>query len=370
MTAAKGLGEAFGTWRRWWREEWEFLRLRRRLRRELPWPEAGQEFCIHELLARVSEQRGRRVRAVPVAPEHGRRGGPATSRGGKEQLVLYGELVVKPTEDQIRYDEETKGVQRWAIILHELLHLLLGHASEQRREWFPDLDPAFVERQLARTTYDHPHDRLAERGATWALTLALDGRAVGGRAWQRMRRWRPRVAVEAARRWLAHYRAYRGLRPLWRALVQAMPDVALHPPGGPLAELLAACNPGYRVSRMVVEICDAQRLLLPWMDSQVPGRVREAARCVGGLPGVQADAVVDAAMLVLALQARQRDATAAMQPVRLACAADVDVHHELSRLQGVAEASKGLIVRTFLAEDVTGRGAAPRRARAALTRSR
>jgi hypothetical protein len=361
MTGVNGLGVASDRGRRWWREEWEFWRLRRRLRRELPWPQAGQEFSIHEFLARISDQRGRRIRAVPVTPERGRSGDSATGPEGKAQLVLYGELVVKPTEDQIKYDEETQGVQRWAIILHELIHLLLGHAPQQRREWFPDLDPAFVERQLARSTYDHPQERLTERLATWALTVALDGRSAGGRAWERMRRWRPRVAVAAARRWLAQYRTYRSLRPLWRVLVQAMPDVALHPPGGPFTELLVLRHPGYRVSRMVVEICDAQRLLLPWMDSQVPGRVREAARRVGGVPGVEADAAVDAAMLVLALQARQRDATAAMQPVRLACAADVDVHHELGRLQLVAEASKGLVVRTALGDGVPGRGVAWRR---------
>jgi hypothetical protein len=75
--------------------------------------------------------------------------------------------------------------------------------------------------------------------------------------------WGPRAGIDAAAGWVAEYRSLQRLFPLWRALCDAVPGVAMIPPGGRLADLLDPRDVHFRLHRRVVEIRDALHLLAP-----------------------------------------------------------------------------------------------------------
>jgi hypothetical protein len=108
--------------------------------------------------------------------------------------------------------------------------------------------------------------------------------------------WFPAVAFGMLqwRMWSAWWR----LRPLWAALVRAVPDVRLPPQPG------TRFNARYRLHRRVIEIRDGELALRPHLDGQVAGETADAARSAG-LPADRRDATVEAAVIVAALAARQ-----------------------------------------------------------------
>ncbi|MFE9371130.1 MAB_1171c family putative transporter [Streptomyces sp. NPDC006711] len=61
--------------------------------------------------------------------------------------------------------------------------------------------------------------------------------------------------------WLRSYRSYLRLRPLWWALCQASPDIALDPPRSWARDLLPPRDPHYSLYRRVIEIRDGQLML-------------------------------------------------------------------------------------------------------------
>ncbi|MFF5443921.1 MAB_1171c family putative transporter [Streptomyces sp. NPDC012888] len=69
------------------------------------------------------------------------------------------------------------------------------------------------------------------------------------------------IHVTKALGWFRSYRAYLRLRPLWWALHQATPDIALDPPRSWPRELVPPRDPHYRLYRRVIEIRDGQLLL-------------------------------------------------------------------------------------------------------------
>ncbi|WP_260609839.1 MAB_1171c family putative transporter [Streptomyces sp. WAC06614] len=69
------------------------------------------------------------------------------------------------------------------------------------------------------------------------------------------------IRITRARGWLHSYRACLRLRPLWRALHRAAPDIALDPPRSWPRELLPTRDPHYRLYRRVIEIRDGQLML-------------------------------------------------------------------------------------------------------------
>lgn len=76
--------------------------------------------------------------------------------------------------------------------------------------------------------------------------------------------WRlPGVAVRLTNcaRWLRGYVQYQRLRPLWTALYQAVPTIALETPAPALADRLDTRNIRFRLYRRVIEIRDAQLTL-------------------------------------------------------------------------------------------------------------
>ncbi|MFD0357830.1 MAB_1171c family putative transporter [Streptomyces sp. NPDC127110] len=69
------------------------------------------------------------------------------------------------------------------------------------------------------------------------------------------------IRITRARGWARSYRSYRRLRPLWWALYEASPDIALDPPRSWLRDLAPPRDPHYRLYRRVIEIRDGQLIL-------------------------------------------------------------------------------------------------------------
>lgn len=63
--------------------------------------------------------------------------------------------------------------------------------------------------------------------------------------------WGPRLSARAA--WVASYRAHCQLYPLWSALNQLTPDLALDPPASRIADILDVRDLDFRLHRRVVE---------------------------------------------------------------------------------------------------------------------
>ncbi|MGW7529945.1 MAB_1171c family putative transporter [Streptomyces sp. NPDC054783] len=114
------------------------------------------------------------------------------------------------------------------------------------------------------------------------------------------------VGLDRSRERLALNGAYRRLRPLWAALTQAFPEVVLFPDVHTTKARMRLRDedPGFVVSRTVIEIRDGQLALRPHYD---PG-VAEAARtlCAArGLAFEEVEAVVEAAQIKAALVVRE-----------------------------------------------------------------
>ncbi|MEE1927082.1 MAB_1171c family putative transporter [Streptomyces sp. TRM 70351] len=143
--------------------------------------------------------------------------------------------------------------------------------------------------------------------------------------------WGPRLS-EAAQ-WVANFRSYRRLRPLWWALYRANPAIALAPPASRWWELVPPRDLEYRLYRRVIEIRDGQLALRPYMD---PAAVRaEAARL-----GVSAEApstAYEALLLRTALTARDTGSAAPAGPSETVThAPDGDITEEIAWLTQVA----------------------------------
>jgi hypothetical protein len=107
--------------------------------------------------------------------------------------------------------------------------------------------------------------------------------------------WGPRV--QSLCTWWRSYVAYRRLYPLWAALYEQIPDIALHAPSTSLTNL------NYRLYRRVIEIMDGLLILRPFKDSNLA--FHSEKRCVeAGMGGVELRAVVEAAQLRVALDDR------------------------------------------------------------------
>jgi hypothetical protein len=101
--------------------------------------------------------------------------------------------------------------------------------------------------------------------------------------------------------WLQRYRHFQRLGPLWRALYEADPAIALDPPATP--DLLALRGLRLRLYRRVIEIRDGLLALRPYREQHVAAVARERARSAG-LRGARLDATVEAATVAAALRSR------------------------------------------------------------------
>ncbi|MBV9278925.1 MAG: hypothetical protein JOZ41_02480 [Chloroflexi bacterium] len=120
-----------------------------------------------------------------------------------------------------------------------------------------------------------------------------------------MPKWGPRARIPELYGWYRLRRAYRRLYPLWAVLYRAVPAIALLPPRRLWADALATRDLRFRLYRRVVEIRDGFLALRPYVDPTVADRARELCE-EAGLPPEEAQAVVEAASLKAALDARRR----------------------------------------------------------------
>jgi hypothetical protein len=158
--------------------------------------------------------------------------------------------------------------------------------------------------------------------------------------------WGPRVGLPKLLRWVDQYRGLRRLYPLWRELCEAFPEVALEPPTGVWRDRQRLRGLEWRLPRRVGEMRDVQLRLRPYLDSQVA----EAAATLGrtaGLEGEELGAVVEAASLAAALDAKAHDqlrvAPVAAGPTDGDHGSSVaaDLSSEVVRLMHVARAFTG-----------------------------
>jgi hypothetical protein len=113
--------------------------------------------------------------------------------------------------------------------------------------------------------------------------------------------WGP--LFSAASLWIANYRRHQRLRPLWVALYQATPDIALDAPWSRVADLVLIRDLNYRLYRRVIEILDGQRALRPYLDPTIAEAVARQARRVG-VTGERLGPTLEAIQLHLALRAK------------------------------------------------------------------
>jgi hypothetical protein len=140
-------------------------RVRRRCRarlRELTLPDP---FDLTELCRSVSISRGRplHVRGIP---------GPAS------RARPCGIWIATDEDDWIFVDQQTSPLHRQHLVLHELAHMLCGHATsglpenDMLRRLFPDLSPAMVKTMLSRRSYQSEYEREAELLASLIVARA------------------------------------------------------------------------------------------------------------------------------------------------------------------------------------------------------
>lgn len=139
-------------------------------------------------------------------------------------------------------------------------------------------------------------------------------------------------------RWLDAYAAERQLRPLWRALARAFPEITFLPPArlDPL-DVLAVGDLEFRLSRRAIEIRDGLLRLRPYRQPAAATWAR--ARCAAtGVPAADASTIVAAACIAAALAAR----AAGTAPADLGGAWDLpggaDLAGEVAILARVADA--------------------------------
>jgi hypothetical protein len=139
--------------------------VRRRCRARLRQLTLPEPFDLTELCRSVSISRGQplHVRGIP---------GPAS------RARPCGIWIATDDDDWIFVDRQTSPLHRQHIVLHELAHMLCGHAAgdlpenDMLRRLFPDLSPAMVRTVLSRTSYQSESEREAEVLASLILARA------------------------------------------------------------------------------------------------------------------------------------------------------------------------------------------------------
>lgn len=143
-------------------------RLRRHCRILLENIPASESLSVEKICEAISEQRGRRlyVHSITVTPARG--------------LKACGVWIATEIADHIFVEEQTSKFHQAHIILHEIGHMLCGHALEDFTADIPrfaqhgHLDADRVARALARTSYNNRQEREAEMVASIILeTVAI-----------------------------------------------------------------------------------------------------------------------------------------------------------------------------------------------------
>lgn len=153
-----------------------------------------------------------------------------------------------------------------------------------------------------------------------------------------MHMWGPKASAAANR--YRRLRAYRRIRPLWLALYQRDPGIALDEPRRGLARWRALPRRlrdlDYHLSRRVVEVRDGVLALHPYLDPDVARQARATA-AERGLSGDEAEAAIEAEQIRAALSVSARPDTHRIRPERVAMNhAPADLDAELVWLSAVS----------------------------------
>jgi hypothetical protein len=140
-------------------------RLRRRCEARLRQLDLPDPFDARSFCEALGEQRGRPIQlhAVP---------------GGEGACGVW---VSVPTADLIFYEQNTSPLHQEHIILHEVSHLLCGHAPalvsehETLQLLFPDFDLETIQLALPRAGYSTEEEREAEILASLIIERAAAG---------------------------------------------------------------------------------------------------------------------------------------------------------------------------------------------------
>jgi hypothetical protein len=144
------------------------------------------------------------------------------------------------------------------------------------------------------------------------------------------------MLVPRLRTWLGHYTSYRRLFPLWAALREAFPEIALEHQPTPLAVVL---RPGsfrssrllYRIVRLVTEINDGRLRLRAYLDPASPLDLTSSR-----------DAAIEAERIDAALAAHAKRGPRRTDAASRPEAGGTDLHSEISWLVRVSTAWAGL----------------------------
>lgn len=172
-----------------------------------------------------------------------------------------------------------------------------------------------------------------------AALLFIVGATVAG--------WGPRIATWWRR--IHRYRAYRRLHPLWSAIHDELPNIALIEPRRRTERWQTA---DFLLYRRIIEIRDGTLALRPYLDARITAAAREKAAAAGLSPAEQ-DAVAEAATLAAALRSRSANhVTAEAPPAPRSSPADLD--GEARWLTAVSDAYR----KSALVQQVAASGAA------------
>jgi hypothetical protein len=245
--------------------------LRRRCEERLQGIRVPIPFNLDAFCAEVAARRGRPLIRRPV---------PGLSTGAP-----CGLWIGTAGADHVFYDPGTSPLHAEHIVLHEVAHILSGHAGPGTGfgRLFPDLDPATVERVLGRAGYPTAQEREAEMMAS----LVAD--------------------AGPARADLRAYRAMVVLRPLWTAMRDAFPEMILFAPRRAVLELADAGTDDVRLRlyRRVIEIRDG----MLGLRGHLPGSAGFSDE-----PGEGDRAVVEARAIAVALRRRAAGAPREANP--------------------------------------------------------
>lgn len=166
-----------------------------------------------------------------------------------------------------------------------------------------------------------------------AMSVALPAAAVIV-AGVTMPMWGP--WLELPGRWLVQWRYYRRLRPLWAALHDVLPEIALASPSA-VTGSYSRHDVGIRLYRRVIEIRDGALLLRDYHDPTLSTAAESAARHAG-LSGERLRATVEATELAAAIEAKRRNRRASSTASPPPAALEPDVRSEARWLAQVAAA--------------------------------
>ncbi|BCJ62986.1 DUF6545 domain-containing protein [Polymorphospora rubra] len=254
----------------------------RRLRDILPVP-IPAPFDASRFVADLAAARGRRIVVHPMTL-------PTTG-------ALCGLSVAEGNTDHILVAADTPTLHHHHVLLHELAHILLDHRSHIPTTASLALAPELVERVLGRTPRDSYTDTQEREAEDLATTIAVHAATRTGRTGR----------AGAMLRWSTHNGLFRAMHPLWHALHEIQPGIALEPPTDPTVDAPLPTRGSLRaLYRRVIEIQDGARLAARYLDETVTADVDRLVRHAG-LPTQQATATSLGGSLAIALRLRRED---------------------------------------------------------------